>query len=74
MQLGRIFSVALLTLVFSQSVCRRRHLVFDRLLAAYGVLQKRVADLRRTKEVQDTRLAELEGMPPPILFIRPLPG
>ena len=55
-------------------MCRRRQLVFDRLLAAYGVLQKRVADLRRTKETQDTRLAELEGMPPPISFIRTLPG
>ena len=74
MQSGRIYSVALLTLVFLQNVCRRRQAVFDRLLAAYGVLQKRVAGLRRDKEAQDARLAELEGKSLPISFVRQLPG
>ena len=74
MQSGLIFSVALLTRVLSQSVCRRRQLIFDWLLAAYGILQKKVADLRRTKEAQDTKLAELEGTPPLILCVRHFPG
>ena len=74
LQSGRIFFLALLTFVFLQNVCQRRQLLFDRLLAAYGILQRKVADLRRTKEVQDTRLAELEGMPPLILSVRHLPG
>ena len=55
-------------------MCQRRQLVFDRLLAAYDILQKRVVDLRRTKEAQDTKLAELEGMSLLILSIRRLPG
>ena len=43
-------------------MCHRRQVVFDRLLAAYDILRKKVADLERTKEVQDARIAELEGM------------
>ena len=68
MQLGRIFFLVLLTLVALQSVCHHRQSVFDRLLAAYGILRKKVADLERAKEAQDTRIAELEG-----LFLPSLP-
>ena len=46
-----------------QNVCKRRQVVFDQLVAAYGVLQKQVAKLTREKEAQQTRIAELTGEP-----------
>ena len=75
MQSGRIFSLAVLTFALLQNVChRRRQVVFDRLLAAFGILRKKVADLERTKEVQGARIAELEGMLLPSSSIRYLPS
>ena len=72
-QSGRIFSLVSLTLVSLQSVCQRSQVIFDRLLAAYGILRRKVADLERTKEVQDARIAELEGLFLPSSSIRRLP-
>ena len=44
-----------------QNVCQRRQAIFNRLLAAFGALQKQVTKLTRDKEVQQTRISELEG-------------
>ena len=64
----------MLILGFVQNVCKRRQAVFDQLVAAYGTLQKQVAELTREKEAQQTRIAELKGESLPISPVQPLPG
>ena len=55
-------------------MCQRRQAIFNRLLAAFGALQKQVAKLTRDKEAQQTRISELEGESLPSFSVRPLPG
>ena len=75
MQSIRIFLVFLfINLGLLQNVCKRRQVIFDQLVAAYGILQKQVVKLTREKEAQQTRIAELKGESLPILPVRPLPG
>ena len=54
-------------------MCQRRQAVFNRLLAAFGALQKQVAKLTRDKEAQQTRISELEGEFLPAFTVQPLP-
>ena len=67
-------SSCLLTSGVLQNVCRRRQVVFDQLVAAYGTLEKRVVKLTREKEAQQTRVAELTGEPLADLACPALPG
>ena len=55
-------------------MCRHHQVVFDRLLAAFGALQKQVASMTRDREVQKGRIVELEGRFLPTSPVRPLPG
>ena len=67
-------SSCLLILGLLQSVCQRRQVVFDQLVAAYGTLEKRVVKLTREREAQQTRIAELAGEPLADLACPALPG